>query len=96
MWGNVVEFDVVVDQLAPNQVGENQPVDNAPDKVDTVEEVGVPCAQNNPAVVENGRQEEAHQEDEGGEEKVLAVGHDGVLENREKRQGKGEVADRRV
>lgn len=60
--GNVIEFDVVEDQLAPNQIGENQAVDNTPDQIDTVEEIGVTGAQDDPTVVENGGQEQPHQE----------------------------------
>lgn len=63
--GDVVEFNIVVDQLGPNQIGKNQAVDHAPDQIDTVEEVGVTGAQDNPTVVENGGQEQCHQENKG-------------------------------
>lgn len=63
--GDVVEFDVVVVQLSPNQIGENQAVDHTPDQIDAVEEVGVTGAQDYPTVVENGGQEQGHQENKG-------------------------------
>ena len=96
VFGDVVEFNVIVSQFGPDQIGKNQAMDHTPDQIDTVEEVGVTGAQDNPTVVENGGQKQGHQENKGREEMVLAMGNNRVFEDWNERQGKGEVSDGRV
>lgn len=69
---------------------------STPHQVDTVEKIRVPVAQDDPAVVEDGRQEQAHQERETGYEEAVAVGNDGSLEYGQQRQRKREIAHGRV
>lgn len=77
---HLVDVDVVVGQASPEKVHHDQRVHGAPDEVDTVEEVTVSCAQNDPTVVEDGGQQQAHKKREASDENELAMGHHGILE----------------